>query len=659
MGASPFPNVDLADLVQRFAPITRLHPEEPSLPSGADWYLEKVQYVHLVNGQVSDVLPPGWWQPGTFPYTTGTEADYFQIPGDDGVNPDPPPAVAYVRRGDITTATAYVHAVPVYFDQNGNPGTWLDLQYWLFYPFNGAESFVVDNQGGIYTEYVPWSFHEGDFECVTVRVSTSQQVVGAGFSQHSGVQWLWTPGQGFQVQGTQVISYVAIGSHANYPAPGGPYWIGSETVSGVQAAWRTGWCGNPGQGSQSVDYSQDTRTVIVADDTGWFGTPPAPPSWLPFDGHWGMPAAVPLTTEELEQAITAAIDAIVPGWLATILIAAGVPGELADVIIVFRDSIDQEGPANLPQQGGWRAAPEILAAAFDGSNWTPFPVPEILASTSPSCLTEQVNGLLDIHAAYRDNDGYPCYVHFSADTGTWLPPARVGTMQCDTAPAIAAFNGTLYCVFANNALLYFSAQNAAGGWPPAVSMKNAGIAYHTSPALFVQGSVLYCVYQYYGSGGGGGDGELLCITLQPNSSTWAQDNPASSDYWGMTSSPAAAPGSHSGTYVLYQGYNNAGYLSATTLGPVGWHKSVEEVTPPAGWPSKYMSAAPAAAFWQNTLYAAFQRQQNSPAFAVAVVNGAQLSSVTAPLDAVSPPSTPPSLLAYGASLLCFWVAPPE
>jgi hypothetical protein len=659
VGSSPFPGVSLADLAQRFAPITRLHPLEQYLPSSTDWYLEKVDYVHWVDGN-DWVMPPPWWtNQSPFPYAGDNNADYFAIPGDDGVNPDPPPAVAYIRDGDITTATAYVHAVPVYFDQDGSPGTWLDLQYWLFYAFNGAESIVVvDDEGDVYTEPVTWSFHEADWECVTVRINAGQQVVGAGFSQHSGVQWVWTPGTGFQVQGDQVVSYVANGSHANYTDAGGPYWIASKTVNDAQVGLADWVVWQPTNGSQQVDYSQSGRTLVVADDTGWFGTLPAPPSWLTFEGHWGMPAAVPITYEELDQGIAAAIDAIVPSWLATILIAVGVPALLAAVVVNTIGSTGQEGPANLPQQGGWRSQPQVMAAAFDGNAWSAFPMPGIAAGTSPSCATEQVNGLLDIHAVYQDLYGFPCYVHFTADTGTWSPPARVGTVQCDTAPAIAVFNGTCYCVFAVGALLYCSVQNDESLWPPATNMKNNGIAADTFPALFVQGNVLYCVYQAYGSGRG--NGQLLCMTLQPNASAWVQQNPQKENYFGMSFSPAAAPGSTDGTYVIYQGYEAHGYLSASSVDASGWHQSVSEFSPPLGWPAAYMTSAPAAAFWQNALYAACQGTAGNPIFAVVTLNvtAANFSLVRGPQNALTPVGTPPSLLAYGDSLLCFWVALP-
>jgi len=552
-----------------------------------------------------------------------------------------------------------VHAVPVYTDQHGNPGTWLDLQYWLFYAFNGTESFVIDGEEQ-YTQAVPWSFHEGDFECVTVRINTSQQIVGACFSQHSGGQWNWSPGEGFQVLGTQVISYVACGSHANYTQPGGPYWIGSTTVDEVRVGLADWAVWDEENGSQEIDYGEDNRTVIVADGTGWFGASPAAPSWMGFEGHWGMPAQVTLDTGDLANVITACIDALAPAWLARVLTMADVPAELAALIGLFAD-ISQEGPANLPQQGGWRGQPQIEAAAYDGNSWNSFPLPQMVASTSLSCVTEQVNGLTDIHGIYRDADGYPCYARYDAGAGTWTTPARVGAMQCDTAPAIAAFNGTLYCVFANNAVLYCSIFSAASGWQPPSSMKNNGIAYNTSPALFVEGGVLYCVYQFYGHGGGAGDGELFCMTLQQASgASWTQQNPQSGNYYGMSCSPSAVTVGN-GTIVLYQGYNLPGYLSASLLDPAGWHQLILKAAPAAGWPAAYMSSSPGAAFWKRAIYVALNAPAPSRAFNVTALlpSPDRLVSFTPPVDAVIPSGTPPTLLGYGDSLLCFWVGRPE
>ena len=208
----------LDELVSNFAPILHLDKDEVNLPSSTDWYIGQVGY-QAAGGIYSG---PGQWNWGTAEQSSPD--DYLVAPQ----------AIwASLMKGYIPTATSYVHVLPV-----DDRTDMVDLQYWLFYPYNGQETFEVTGwTGSTGQALMPLSIHWGDWECVTVRVNIDQQVVGVFFSQHSGGQWC-SPNDGFlSLSGTHPNVYVASGSHANYPASSNStYEIGGVDVWDVRFA---------------------------------------------------------------------------------------------------------------------------------------------------------------------------------------------------------------------------------------------------------------------------------------------------------------------------------------------------------------------------------------------------------------------------------------
>jgi hypothetical protein len=93
------------------------------------------------------------------------------------------------------------------------PGTWTVIQYWIFYNYDSLHA-------GPITQW-----HQSDWEQVSVlvlRQGTSFTPVEVGFSEHcygavvpaERVRWASGPG-------AHPLSYVGLGSHANYPRPVG------------------------------------------------------------------------------------------------------------------------------------------------------------------------------------------------------------------------------------------------------------------------------------------------------------------------------------------------------------------------------------------------------------------------------------------------------
>jgi len=88
------------------------------------------------------------------------------------------------------------------------------LQYWLFYYDNPL--LLPPTPVGTF-----WQSHEGDWEVVNVVLSSDEEPLEAAYSQHcSGQRKAWAGVAKSPSGSTHPIAYVALGSHANYFAPG-------------------------------------------------------------------------------------------------------------------------------------------------------------------------------------------------------------------------------------------------------------------------------------------------------------------------------------------------------------------------------------------------------------------------------------------------------
>ena len=88
------------------------------------------------------------------------------------------------------------------------------VQYWYFY-YDDVYSYAYPPSDFI------WQAHEGDWEVVNVVLSTSGTPIEAAYSQHClGQRRAWAGVPRWPAGGTHPVVYVALGSHANYFAPG-------------------------------------------------------------------------------------------------------------------------------------------------------------------------------------------------------------------------------------------------------------------------------------------------------------------------------------------------------------------------------------------------------------------------------------------------------
>ena len=93
------------------------------------------------------------------------------------------------------------------------------LQYWFFYYDDALILPPVPIPG--YGPATFWQSHEGDWEVANVILDPNGNPVEAAYSQHcSGQRKAWGDVQKWPAGSTHPVDYVALGSHANYFAPG-------------------------------------------------------------------------------------------------------------------------------------------------------------------------------------------------------------------------------------------------------------------------------------------------------------------------------------------------------------------------------------------------------------------------------------------------------
>lgn len=204
-------------LMQRFAPVVRLYPSDEYRPSSAEWYLQRthMRFHHsdcsdcqiLNKGAVttfnvttqSHRNKSGWpWcsHSGSWQYSdlrTAPSRFFLQIPNDS--------AEMTTRLGAPSSNwTCYAHV-------RWAPGSsQYDIQYWLFYPYNGNSTAGV-------------GAHEGDWEHVTVRVTNDGAAVSSMYFSAHDREGRWYSANQLLYASGRPVAYSAWHSHASYPWP--------------------------------------------------------------------------------------------------------------------------------------------------------------------------------------------------------------------------------------------------------------------------------------------------------------------------------------------------------------------------------------------------------------------------------------------------------
>jgi hypothetical protein len=267
-------------LLRTYQPVLVFHPQEQFRPTKVQGFVADAQLERFV---------------GTDPATQLVDDDYWTV-----VDPDPepgelpPPALGVFHRLNHAAciASAPLAGVSCYAAAAAEGGggnavygrvvrtpTRIVLQYWLFYVHNPL--ILPPTPVGLF-----WQSHEGDWEVVNVVLNASGAPVEAAYSQHcTGERKQWAD---VEKRGTHPVAYVALGSHANFFAPGSGA-LGAVPLTCVPAAVQAIAAGLPfplplvdqvlGGGSELGPPGRGYEPATIHRIEGT--------AWSVFGGRWG------------------------------------------------------------------------------------------------------------------------------------------------------------------------------------------------------------------------------------------------------------------------------------------------------------------------------------------------------------------------------------
>jgi hypothetical protein len=264
-------------LIKRFAPHVHLHPQDSNRPANVDWYLARVtmRFNHN-NCPDHEVLGKGkvtqqaliaqkhednqslCRHDGNKTVTSTASEHFFLEIADDATKKGSP-------RNEWKT---YV----VWRPKSGGGGL-VDVEYWIFYPFNDAFSIIN---------------HESDWEHVRQTIDPKAndgqgKLIETKLSAHKGGTYFKAGDPALAMDdGTHPIVYVAKGTHANYAK------VGTFDIEGTQGIAKDET--KPAASAGDV-WKTETTTVLV-------GTRAAPKNgqvFIKYWGFWGQMGSLPET----------------------------------------------------------------------------------------------------------------------------------------------------------------------------------------------------------------------------------------------------------------------------------------------------------------------------------------------------------------------------
>ncbi|HNQ90501.1 MAG TPA: Vps62-related protein [Verrucomicrobiota bacterium] len=301
------------ELMRHFAPLVRLHPADEYRPASVAWYLQRVVMRFYHEAPCSDCPEgiAGWSTAELLSKSHPTkdadcEHNYSNIKSSWNTTPSPSDVTHFfleiphdanmpvTQRGALSSAVCYAHVRSAVRHPR-----MFDIQYWFFYPYNGA---------------IPFAAHEGDWEHITVRVEEDRRTVHRVFydAHNTGGRW-FSEGE-YSLENGRPVVYSAFHSHASYPGPGtwyngadhtgdgGPVWDcldqlvnlgeGNAPSPGCEWIWYTGRWGEylPYEGPEGPAFKAKWNAEYPEEDISdhaWVFVAQSSPA--PGDGSWAHP----------------------------------------------------------------------------------------------------------------------------------------------------------------------------------------------------------------------------------------------------------------------------------------------------------------------------------------------------------------------------------
>ena len=241
----------LAALLARHVPVLVLHPDESLEPVPVDGF--------LADSDLTRKTASGWEiVPGPLPAGgADLRLDQRSCSAFDGLAATP----CYV-------ATQAVHgAAPVVYGAVFRTRDRIDLQYWLWYPY--------DDFSPVYPANHFWQVHEGDWEAVSVILDRAGTPLTVAYSQHAkGRRRAWARAP---KQGLRPLVYVGLGSHANFPSPGEHPLLPPAVDQATINVMRAYGIAVPADHTAKGAVIRPTLVRVTS----------RTPSWMTFAGAWG------------------------------------------------------------------------------------------------------------------------------------------------------------------------------------------------------------------------------------------------------------------------------------------------------------------------------------------------------------------------------------
>lgn len=187
--------------------------------------------------------------------------------------------------GNMDRARAYVRIQPM-------NGCFTEIQYWIFYPWNGPGKFrisVGDLEKNFYVGTV--GRHFSDWESISVRISNknvwyaSYVADSVAISRHSFEGDMSVHDARMRFQYSRPVIYSARDSHAMYFSPGEHFYERVASEDFLLGTFAIDLRDITSDWGQALHTYNPGKAILVS--SAWPSLNPEPPSWLYFAGQWG------------------------------------------------------------------------------------------------------------------------------------------------------------------------------------------------------------------------------------------------------------------------------------------------------------------------------------------------------------------------------------
>jgi hypothetical protein len=203
-----------AELLRVYQPVLVLHPAELFQPTKIQSFVTDSELERFTGTTASQLPLDRYWtvvdpHPGPGDLPPSTPGVFYRL-NQVGCSP----AATLADESCYANAWARGSGGDAVYGRVARTENRIVLQYWLFYYDDAL--LLPPTPFGIF-----WQSHEGDWEVVNVVLDQNEQPLEAAYSQHcSGERMPWAEVEKSPKESTHPVVYVALGSHANYFAPG-------------------------------------------------------------------------------------------------------------------------------------------------------------------------------------------------------------------------------------------------------------------------------------------------------------------------------------------------------------------------------------------------------------------------------------------------------